>query len=142
MMKIKGILLFYALFLAASEGGCSGIGLTEAQSFDRGNILKNSSFEEQSGNMPLGWVFEQGAANKGSISLDGIKTHSGNLSLKLAPNRNNEAGGIANQPLSHGAGVSCRGVSRQGSSDPSLVGGRGRRCRRCGTLCPSQRWRH
>ena len=86
-----------ALFFAT---GCLLAG-TEAFAAES-NVVKNPSFEEGEAAVPDSWVFENKASGKGSSGYSRDHVHSGQRSLQLTPNSNNNDSGIANAPLGVG----------------------------------------
>ena len=67
-----------------------------------GNLVANPGFEELDGVAPRGWTFETRASQKGTASVARAHAHSGDSSLKLAPNDRNRPWDLANHPLSMG----------------------------------------
>lgn len=70
-----------------------------------GNIVRNASFEEPTTGTPPQWTFEpQKVGHKGKVSVVRKNAHSGQFSLKLEPNSNNEPSDLAHNPLGIGQG--------------------------------------
>ena len=68
-----------------------------------GNVVKNGSFEEGSGDAPAGWQLPKDGS-KGTAQRVAGASHSGSYGIKLAPNRNNEPSEIKDNPLGIGQG--------------------------------------